>query len=106
MEISKLSEYSKGWLVGDFEPSLVRAKNLEFAVKHYAAGSEDCTHCHKIAVEITVIVYGRARFNDITVDAGDIVRIEPGEYTKFKAIEDCGIAVIKAPSIVGDKYTL
>lgn len=35
---------------------------------------------------------------------GDIILIEPGEFTKFKSVTDSTTVVVKTPSIVGDKY--
>ena len=33
MDTFKLEDFTKGWLVGDFEPSLIRSKDIEVAVR-------------------------------------------------------------------------
>ncbi|MGS4443404.1 hypothetical protein ACKUSX_10220 [Enterobacter roggenkampii] len=38
------------------------------------------------------------------VVAGDIVKISPGEYTDFEALEDTVTAVVKLPGALNDKY--
>jgi quercetin dioxygenase-like cupin family protein len=42
--------------------------------------------------------------NDIEYDEGDIILMEPGEATDFKAITDAMNVVVKVPSVKGDKY--
>ena len=42
--------------------------------------------------------------NDSVYEAGDIVLIEPGEDTDFEALTDVTTVVVKAPSVMGDKY--
>lgn len=38
------------------------------------------------------------------INAGEIVKLAPGEVTPFKAITDVTTVVVKLPSIKGDKY--
>ena len=48
-----------GWFVGDFEPSVIRTKDFEVAVKKYKAGDKEARHIHKVATELTVIISGK-----------------------------------------------
>ena len=104
MQIAKLKNMTKGWFVGDFEPTLLKTQQVEVAVKHYNKGDREGRHYHKIATEITVIVYGRVRMNDIEYCEGDIVVIEPMESTDFEALEDAVTTVVKYPGAIDDKY--
>ncbi|HDG1710527.1 TPA: hypothetical protein PFE25_003719 [Kluyvera ascorbata] len=104
MEFSKLDNMVRGWFVGGFEPTLFKTSDVEVAVQHFTAGDKEAAHCHKIATEITVIVSGRARMLGREVKAGDIVKIAPGEFTDFEAIEDTVTAVVKLPGALNDKY--
>lgn len=99
-----LEEFTRGWIVGDFEPNILRTKNFEFMVRHYRKGDTENRHVHKKADEITVIVNGRFRMNAEIIQTGDIIHLEPGEASDFECIEDGATAVIKTPSIIGDKY--
>jgi quercetin dioxygenase-like cupin family protein len=84
----------RGWVVGNFEPSLYKTDDVEVAVKHY----------HKIATEITIISDGKVRMNGTIYGSGDIVTIEPGEATDFEALEDTITTVVKLPCVKDDKY--
>ena len=95
---------TKGWFVGNFEPSLYKTDNVEVAVKHYNAGSIEPWHYHKVATEITVIVSGRVKMCGEEYRAGDIVIIEPETETDFEVIEDTITTVVKLPGASNDKY--
>ena len=32
MKVTRLSDYTRGWIIGDFEPSVLRTKDFEVAV--------------------------------------------------------------------------
>ena len=104
MKLHKLKDMFKGWLVGNFEPSLYKTDDVEVAVKNYKAGELDEKHYHKIATEITIISDGTVRMNGTIYGSGDIITIEPGEATDFEALEDTTTTVIKIPCVKDDKY--
>jgi quercetin dioxygenase-like cupin family protein len=104
MKIAKLSAMTNGWFIGDFEPSLFETKNFEVAVQRFEAGEYAEWHVHKVATEYTVIVSGKAEMNGQPVAGGDIIVLEPGEGTDFRALTDVTTAVVKTPCVKGDKY--
>lgn len=104
MNIKKLSDFKLGWVIGNFEPCILKTQEFEFAVKYYRAGDIDVAHVHRIATEVTILVHGKARVNDTDIIAGDVITVLPGQPTQFTAVEDCAIAVIKTPSAKMDKY--
>jgi quercetin dioxygenase-like cupin family protein len=104
MKVNKLNEFTKGWVVGNFEPTLFQTNDFEVAVKHYECGDYESTHYHKIATEITIIADGMVRMNGEIYTKGDVITIEPGESTDFKALHDTITTVIKFPCVTGDKY--
>ena len=104
MKVINLKSMVKGWFIGDFEPTVLKTKDFEVAVKYYKKGDSEETHVHKIATEITVVISGRVRMSDHVFSEGDIVTIEPGEYTDFVALEDAATVCVKSPSVKGDKY--
>lgn len=95
---------TKGWLVGNFEPSLYKTNDCEVAIKSYKKGDKEGKHYHKIATEITVIVKGRVKMFDREFSEGDMVVVEPGDATAFEALEDAMNVVIKLPGANNDKY--
>jgi hypothetical protein len=104
LERHRLSDFTGGWFVGRFAPTLLATDDVEVAVKHYRAGDHEAEHHHRVAVEFTVIVTGRVRMAGEEFAAGEIVRIPPGASSDFTALEDTITAVVKLPSVAGDKY--
>ena len=104
MKVDKLKDMFRGWVVGNFDPSLYKTDDVEFAVKNYVKGDYEPTHYHKVATEITVICKGRVLMNNELYEEGDIITIEPGESTDFRALNNVTTAVIKLPCVKGDKY--
>lgn len=94
----------KGWFVGDFSPTLLQTDAVEVAVKEYKAGDGEDWHYHKVATEITVVVSGEVHMCGQTFSAGDMILLEPGEGTDFKALTDAVTAVVKLPGAKNDKY--
>jgi hypothetical protein len=104
MKQARLNEMVKGWFVGDFEPRIAHSTACEVAVKRYAAGDYEEEHHHRVATEVTVVVSGQVTMMGKVLDAGDIMLLEPGEATDFRALTDAVCAVVKLPSARGDKY--
>lgn len=98
------SSFVRGWLVGNFEPSLLKTEQIEIALQSYRSGDEEPQHYHKVATEVSLVVTGSASFNGTILSAGEGVVIEPNEANIFKAISDCDVLVIKYPSCTSDKY--
>ena len=106
MEKYRLKDMIKGWFVGDFEPTVIKTKDCEVGVKHYAAGSKEEPHYHGQAEELTVVVSGRVRMNNSIYEAGDIVKVSRDEVVEFEALEDTLTVVYKTASVPGDKYVI
>ncbi len=92
--------------MGDFEPSIIRTKDFEFGVQYFKSGQKHEKHVHKIAREITVIVSGKFTINGKSIEQGDVIIVEAGEPADFTCIEDGAAAIIKTPSVMGDKYVI
>lgn len=104
MNLNKLDKMIKGWVVGNFNPSVYKTDNFEVAIKEYNAGDYEQRHFHKVATEITVISKGKVKMNGQVFSTGDIITINPGESTDFEVLDDTITTVIKFPSVNGDKY--
>lgn len=104
MYTSNLNDMTKGWFVGNFEPTLIKTNDVEVAVKYYKAGDAESRHYHKIATELTVVVSGNIRMNGVEYTDGDIIVIEPGDVTDFQALTDAVNTVVKFPGASNDKY--
>ena len=94
----------KGWFVGQFNPSAYSSNDVEVAVKRYNKGDREGVHHHRIATEVTVIVSGAVRMNQVEYSQNDIIVIDPYEATDFLALEDVITVVVKMPGALEDKY--
>lgn len=106
MEKYNLSSFKGGWFLGSFEPTLYDTFYFEVGIKEYKAGTVELAHFHKVATEWTVITSGKAKINDIELNEGDILQINPNEVAKFEAITDVKTTVVKIPSIKNDKFLI
>jgi quercetin dioxygenase-like cupin family protein len=106
MKKDRLDNFVKGWVVGNFEPTLFQTDDFEVAVKNYKAGDYEEKHYHKVATEWTIISKGRVLMNGVEYSEGDVITIEPNEATDFKVLEDTTTTVIKIPYVKGDKYLI
>ncbi|MFH1427397.1 MAG: hypothetical protein ABIG60_02615 [Patescibacteria group bacterium] len=106
MEIFRLENFTKGWVIGDFEPNIIKTKEFEFAIHPHKNGEKGEVHVHRIAEEVTVIISGSFEMNNKIVNPGDIIQLKPGEAMGFHCLADAVIAVIKIPSVIGDKYAV
>lgn len=104
MDKHNIDDFVRGWFVGGFEPTLYKTTDVEVAVQKFDKGAKEASHCHKIATEITMIVSGKARMGSHVLESGDILRIEPGEFVDFEALEDTVTTVVKLPGALNDKY--
>lgn len=104
MEKFNLKDFTKGWFIGSFEPTLLQTSDFEVAVKRYKAGDYENKHHHKIAVEYTVIIDGEVLMNGVKHASNDIIVIKQNESTDFKCLTDVTTVVVKTPSVKDDKY--
>jgi mannose-6-phosphate isomerase-like protein (cupin superfamily) len=104
LERHKLDDFTRGWFVGNFSPTLISTDAAEVAVQRYQAGAHEPRHLHKVATELTLVVSGRARMNGEDIEVGQIIRIPPGTAADFEAVTDVTTVVIKVPCVKGDKY--
>lgn len=104
MKTYNLDNFIKGWFVGKFEPTIFDTEAFEIACKQYEAGDNEESHMHKVATEITLIARGEVEMNGQRYSEGDIVVMEPGDWTDFKAITRATTMVVKIPCIKNDKY--
>lgn len=99
-----LEDMVKGWFIGNFQPTLFATNDVEVGIKKYNAGDAEASHYHKIATEFTVVVDGEIEMNGRSYKSGDIIKINPGFSTDFKALTDVTTVVVKIPGASNDKY--
>lgn len=106
MKVQQLSDFHRGWVIGDFHPSLLQTTAFEVGVMHHHKGESWPAHVHQVLTEYNILIQGDMTMQGIRLSAGDIFTLEPGEVADPIFHEDCVIVCVKVPSVKGDKYIL
>jgi len=104
MQIYNLENYTRGWFIGDFEPSLFKTDQFEVSIQHYKKGEFVHPHTHKVATEYNVLISGSMSIQGKELKPNDIFILEPNEITDPIYHEDCTILIVKIPCVKNDKY--
>jgi len=102
----KIEDFTRGWIVGDFQPCLVQTEDVEVGILSMNAGDKGDGHWHKRHKEFNIILSGSARSkskNEFYFE-GDICVYEPFEKSDIEFFEDTKLLVIKSPATKDDKY--
>ena len=105
MKTAKLSDFTRGWFIGDFDSAVYRTKDFEICYQNNPRSKTD-SHIHKEITEITLVISGRQLCNGELFVAGDICVLEPGDISQIEYLEDTEVVTIKTPSIPSDKFML
>jgi hypothetical protein len=106
VEVRDISEFTKGWFIGDFEPTMLKTSDFEVGVKFFVEGDTEPLHKQIIATEFTVVISGDIQMNGKKFTRGQIVRIDPEEPADFLALTDASLLCLKTPSIPSDRVVL
>jgi quercetin dioxygenase-like cupin family protein len=99
-----ISEFYRGWFIGNFEPSLLKTDQFEVSLLNHTRGEQWAKHYHAVATEYNVLIKGHMKINGVEMTAGDVFVLEPGEVAEPEFLEDCQLVCVKTPSLPGDKY--
>ena len=102
----KLEDFFKGWVVGDFVPSLHLTSEFEVGVKYFSPGDVEEAHKQLVATEITIVIDGVIRMGSNVYAKGDIIEIPPHEVCDFESLSHSSLVCIKFPSIPNDKIVV
>lgn len=107
MKKFNLNDFTRGWIVGTFSPNLFH-KDYEIGFGYYKIGDKEAKHYHSLSREMTVILLGKVKMNDVEYEEGDIVIQEINEATDFECLSDTAITAVYRPdgSFPNDKYFL
>jgi quercetin dioxygenase-like cupin family protein len=104
MNVEKITDYVRGWFIGNFEPSLLKTPDFEVGVLRHKKGEYWAPHYHKESVEYNVLISGKMIVQEREINSGDIFVFEKGEVADPIFLEDCILVVVKTPSIPSDKF--
>ncbi len=103
MKTARIEDFIKGWFVGNFEPSLLKA-NFEVGLHQHRAGEFHQDHFHKRGTEINLVVEGEIKINGKVFVSGDIFVLEPYEISQCEYLTDVKLVVVRNLSDPDDKF--
>ncbi len=106
MIVKRIEDFTGGWFIGDFLPSIFKTNQFEVAVKLHTKDSEWDKHYHAQATEINCLVNGEMEISGRRLRSGDVFLIEAGEVSDPKFITDCQVVVVKIPCVKNDKFVV
>jgi len=106
MKTFDIKDMTKGWFIGDFEPSVFKNPFFEVAHHQHEKGYTTPRHTHKIAQELTYIINGKLLVDGQTLSKGQMFLYEPNDIADVKVLEDVDVIVVKWPSVPSDKYVV
>jgi len=104
MKTYKISDFHRGWFMGNFDPSILKTEQFEVGLLTHKQGEVWPKHYHAIATEYNLLVSGSMIINETKIKPGDIFVLEPYQIADPIFLEDCTVLCVKVPSISGDKY--
>ncbi len=110
MDVNHIDNFTNGWFIGDFKPSLFKNPLFEVAHQHHPKGKIGDEHFHKLTTEVTYIVKGsmvikdKQSGKDQTLSSGHMFTFFPNEISDVVFLEDSDLIVVRWPSIPSDKY--
>jgi len=104
MKITKITDYERGWFIGNFEPTILRTKDFEVGLLRHKKGELWAAHYHKDSTEYNVLVTGKMIIQGHELSDGDIFILQKGEIADPVFLDDCIVVCVKVPSIPSDKF--
>lgn len=104
MKLSRIENYTRGWFIGNFEPSLLKTPDFEVGVLTHKKGEYWSPHYHKESIEYNVLISGKMIIQGNELNSGDVFVFDKGEIADPQFLEDCTLVVVKVPSIPSDKF--
>lgn len=104
MKKASINDMHRGWLIGDFEPAVLKTKQFEVGILNHRKDEKWPKHYHEIATEYNVLLSGSMTICGEKITPGTIFTLEPGEVADPVFHEDCQVLCVKVPSVIGDKH--
>ena len=107
VEINKLSNFKRGWIIGNFEPSLLKNTGVELAIMKEKKGIDyGGFHYHEKCTEINILIKGKIKINDKIVNPYEIFIFKPYVPAICELLEDSEWVVFKNKNSKNDKVIM
>lgn len=102
----RIENFTRGWFIGDFEPSLLKTKEFEVALISHDKDEHIPLHYHAKAIEYNVLVLGKMLVNGEEINAGDVFVFSKNEVADVTVLEESKVMCVKVPSMIRDKICI
>ena len=103
MQKYRIENFTRGWVIGNFAPSILRTKDFEVGLLREVKGTKPAAHFQKIATEYNILVEGHLTICGEEIFPGDVFVIDPLEIAEPIIHQDSTIVCVKTPSVPEDK---
>ena len=104
MQFHNLGDFHRGWIIGDFEPTILRTANFEVCVTFHVKDEPTVRHYHSASKEYNVVLDGQIEVGGKTLAKGDIFVYEENEVSDVQFRADTSLLVVRVPSLPRDKF--
>uniref|UniRef100_A0A6C0KXY8 Nucleotidyl transferase domain-containing protein n=1 Tax=viral metagenome TaxID=1070528 RepID=A0A6C0KXY8_9ZZZZ len=101
-----LNKYTRGWLIGNFEPSIKKTTDFEIGILNHKKDEKWDFHYHSETKEINILLSGEMIINNIPIFKDTIFIFEKDIISCPLFITDCVVLCIKLPSLPKDKIII
>jgi dTDP-glucose pyrophosphorylase len=105
-EPKHISEFARGWIIGNFEPSIFKRTDYEVAIMNKSKDEKLDFHYHKEAIEYNVFVKGAMEINGKHLTQGQFFVLDKNQISCPIFHEDSIVICVKVPSAPYDKYSI
>ena len=101
-----LLDFDRGWILGNFDPSIMGRSDIEIWVLHHYKDQKWDFHYHQNIIEINILIDDKMLINNIEINQYDIFIFEKNIISYPIFLGNCHIIYIKIPPIIGDKHII
>lgn len=98
-----LTNYTRGWIIGDFEPCLFKRTDYEVGILTHVKNVHHDFHVHNKCTEYNLLLEGLIELNGQFIYPGDVFIIPKGYISCALIRETSRVLCVKTPSIPSDK---
>lgn len=101
-----LRDFQRGWVVGNFDPSIEKIEGCEVSIMHHKMGEETTPHLHTSSREINIVISGELLVDNKTITSNEIFTYNANEISNVEFLSDAILCIIRVPSAPYDKIII
>jgi len=105
-DIVNIYNYLRGWIIGDFLPSIKKINNFEVGLLSHQKNELWDFHYHKQSIEINILIEGIININNNIIKKNQIFIFDKNIISCPLFLENCKLICIKIPSVPNDKHII